>query len=156
MKPLHILIGMISLTALTSCMSLQKCPITQGTTKIVYSEYANSGVATSTTFHILEDSLVWEYRDRRNDRQLCDVSHYSKADYHELVDSLSTIKFSAHDPDSPDSGGAGWGYAFYNEKGHYFHFNSESTLTGDYEQAATLIRRFVQRHMPSQTPPPLQ
>ena len=147
---------MITLTGLMSCMSLQKCPITQGTTKIVYSEYANSGVATSITYQILEDSLIWEYQDRRNDSLLRDVSRYDKADYQELVNSLSTIKFSALDPKSPNSGGGGWGYVFYNEKGHYFHFNSESTLTGDYEQAATLIQQFVEQHKPSQTPPALQ
>ena len=147
-KKLHILIGMISLTGLLSCGSLQSCPITTGTTKIVFSEYANSGVAISTTFHIVDNSLVWEYEERRNNCHLRDTSHYDTATYQELVASLAAIKFSARDPESPNSGGEGWGYAFYNQKGHYFHFNSESRLTGDYEQAAEAIQHFIRQHEP--------
>ena len=68
MKLLKMFLSMLSLTGIASCGSLKPCPITTGTTKIVYSEHTNSGIAISTTYEITRDSLVWDYNEYREDQ----------------------------------------------------------------------------------------
>ena len=97
MKILKVALSMLSLTGITSCGSLKPCPISSGTTKIVYSEHETSGLAISMTYEITQDSLVWDYREPRNDCHLKDVVRYDRQDFEALVTELSTIRFHAKD-----------------------------------------------------------
>ena len=148
MNILKMVLSMLSLTGIASCGSLKPCPITTGTTKIVYSEHTNSGIAISTTYEIARDSLVWDYREYRNDRHLRDVVRYDAQDFEALVTALSTIRFSAKDAHDVSSGGEGWGCSFDNGKGRYLQFNSTYKLSGDYEKVTDLIKQFVDAHQP--------
>ena len=148
MNLLKMFLGMLSLTGITSCGSLKSCPITTGTTKIVYSEHSNSGIAILMTYEIASDSLVWDYQDFRNDRHLRDVARYDAQDFEALVAALSTIQFSAKDAHDYSSGGSGWGCSFDNEKGRYLQYNSTYKLSGDYEKVTNMIQQFIDAHQP--------
>ena len=148
MKLLKMVLSMLSLTGITSCGSLRPCPITTGTTKIVYGEHANSGIAISTTYEITGDSLVWDYRELRNDCHLRDVARYDAQDFEALVTALSEIRFSAKDAHDYSSGGSGWGCSFDNEKGHYLQYNSTYALSGDYAKVTEMILQFAEAHKP--------
>ena len=148
MKILKLAVSMLSLTGITSCGSLKPCPISTGTTKIVYSEHENSGIAISTTYEITEDSLVWDYRELRNDCHLKDVARYDRQDFEALVTALSEIRFSAKDTHDASAGGGGWGCSFYNDKECYFHYNDAFILSGAYEAVTDAILQFVASHKP--------
>jgi len=148
MKILKMVLSMLSLTGIASCGSLKPCPITTGTTKIVYSEHSNSGIAIMTTYEITRDSLVWLYQEFRTDRCLRDVAKYDAQDFEALVTALSTIRFSAKDAHDVSSGGSGWGCSFDNEKGRYLQYNSTYKLSGDYEKVTDMIQQFVEAHKP--------
>ena len=98
---------MLSLTGLASCMSLKPYPITTGTTKIVYAEHANSGVASQTRFELSAESLVWDFTEPRYNRHLRDVTSYEKQEFEALITTLSKVKFSAVDSHDYSSGGSG-------------------------------------------------
>ena len=148
MKLLKVALSMLSLTGITSCGSLKPCPITTGTTKIVYSEFENSGIAISTKYEITQDSLVWDYTELRNNCHLMDVARYDHQDFEALVTALSEIRFSAKDTHDVSSGGSGWGCSFYNEKECYFHYNDKFNLSGSYETVTDIILQFVANHKP--------
>ena len=148
MKILKVALSMLSLTGIASCGSLRPCPISTGTTKIVYSEHENSGIAIMTSYEITEDSLVWDYRELRNDCHLKDVARYDRQDFEALVTELSTIRFSAKDTHDVSSGGSGWGCSFYNDKECYFHYNDRFKLSGSYDTVTNAILQFVSNHKP--------
>lgn len=139
---------MLSLTGLASCMSLKPYPITTDTTKIVYAEHANSGVASQTRFELSIESLSWDFIEPRYNRHLRDVSTYEQQDFKTLITTLSKIKFSAVDSHDYSSGGSGWGCTFYDAKGSYLQFNDTYKLSGDYEQVVRQILDFAQSHKP--------
>lgn len=139
---------MLSLTGLASCMSLKPYPITTGTTKIVYAEHANSGVASQTRFELSAESLVWDFTEPRYNRHLRDVTSYERQEFEALITTLSKVKFSAVDSHDYSSGGSGWGCAFYDAKGSYLQFNDTYKLSGDYEQVIRQILDFAQSHKP--------
>lgn len=146
MKLLKMVLSMLSLTGMASCVSMKPCPISTGTTKIVYAEHSNSGIATETKYEITADSLVCVFTDFRNDLHRRETNLVESKDFEALVTTLSQIKFSAKDLDDVSSGGEGWGCGFYNEKGRYLHFNNTFKLTGDYEQVIKLIQAFAEQH----------
>ena len=148
MKLLKMFLSMLSLTGITSCGSLKSCPITTGTTKIVYSEHSNSGIAILMTYEIASDSLVWDYNEYREDLHLRDVVRYDAQDFETLVTALSTIRFSAKDAHDVSSGGDGWACSFDNGEGRYLQFNNTYKLSGDYEKVTDLIKQFVDAHQP--------
>ena len=148
MKLLKVALSMLSLTGITSCGSLRPCPITTGTTKIVYSEHENSGIAISTKYEITEDSLVWDYTELRNGCHLTDAVRYDRQDFEALVSELSEIRFSAKDTHDVSSGGSGWGCSFYNDRECYFHYNDKFNLSGGYEKVTDAILQFVASHKP--------
>ena len=148
MKILKMFLSMLSLTGIASCGSLKPCPITTETTKIVYSEHSNSGIAILMTYEIARDSLVWECKNFRNNRHLRDVARYDAQDFETLVTALSTIRFSAKDAHDASSGGSGWGCSFDNEKGRYLQYNSSYELSGDYEKVTDMIQQFINAHQP--------
>ena len=148
MKLLKMFLSMLSLTGIASCGSLKPCPITTGTTKIVYSEHTNSGIAISATYEITRDSLVWDYHEYRNGRHQRDVVRYDAQDFEALVTALSTIRFSAKDAHDVSSGGDGWACSFDNGEGRYLQFNNTYKFSGDYEKVTYLIKQFVDAHQP--------
>ena len=148
MKLLKVALSMLSLTGIASCGSLKPCPITTGTTKIVYSEFENSGIAISTKYEITQDSLVWDYTELRYNRHLKDAVTYNRQDFEALVTELSAIRFSAKDTHDASAGGGGWGCSFYNDKECYFHYNDAFILSGAYEAVTDAILQFVASHKP--------
>lgn len=148
MRLLKMILSMLSLTGIASCGSLRTCPITSGTTKIVYSEHTNSGIAILTTYEIGRDSLVWERKEFRSGRHQREVAQYDAQDFEALVNALAAIQFSAKDANDASSGGSGWGCSFDNEKGRYLQFNDTYKLSGDYERVIDLIVNFVEDHQP--------
>lgn len=148
MKLLKMALSMLSLTGIASCGSLRPCPITTGTTKIVYGEHDNSGIAITTTYEITSDSLVWDYREPRNGCHLRDVAKYDAQDFEALVTSLSTIRFSARDTHDYSVGASGWGCSFDNAKGRYLQYNNKYKLSGDYRKVTDIILQFAETHKP--------
>ena len=148
MKLLKMALSMLSLTGIASCVSLKPYPISMATTKIVYAEHANSGIASQTRYELTADSLIWDFTEPRYSRHLRDVAQVSGKDFEALVTALSTIKFSAKDKNDPSAGGSGWGCGFYDEKGRYLQFNDHFKLSGDYEQVIELIVTFAEQHKP--------
>ena len=122
------------------------CPIKAETSKIVYYEYSNSGLAIHTKYEIYRDSIVWDYEEVRNDCHLRDVITYPDKDFDELIGQLSKIKFSAKDSHDTSSGGSGYYYAFSTSDKDYFHFNSSYKLSGDIGSACELIQSFIKSH----------
>ena len=148
MKLLKVALGLLSFMGLASCASLASHPIETSTTKIVYTEYSNSGLAISTTYELQADSLSWKYVEMRNDCSLKDVSRCDADDFRALLSALSAIKFSASDAHDHSVGGAGWGINFENAKGSYFHFNSKYKLSGDHQQVLALLKDYINAHKP--------
>ena len=148
MKLKQVVLSMLSLTGISSCLSLQQNAIDMATTKIVYSEHSNSGLAIYTTYEICADSLVWEYDEARNNCHLRDVTRYDVKAFKQLLSDLSTISFSAKDANDHSVGGSGWGISFENSEGGYFSFNSQFKLTGDYQRVRELLLVFISNHKP--------
>lgn len=139
---------MLSMAGLGSCASLRPCPITTGTTRIVYAKHANSGIASQTRYEITKDSLIWNFSEPRYDRELRDAASVDAQDFEALVEALSQIKFGARDQNDHSAGGSGWGCGFDDEKGRYLQFNNTYKLSGDYEQVLALILQFAEQHQP--------
>lgn len=148
MKLLKLALSMLSLSGIAACGSMRPCPIMRGTTRIVYAEHENSGIASETRYEITADSLIWDFTEPRYDRHLRDVARYERHDFEALVEALSQVKFSARDADDHNSGGGGWGCGFYNEKGRYLTFNCQFKLSGDYKEVIRRILAFAREHKP--------
>ena len=150
MKKLFFTLCAFGMGILTSCSQLRmkssSCPISSKTTKITYSQYTNSGEAISTTTTILEDCLIWEYHEIRNNCHLKDSCRFERAAFEELIKDLSTIHFSAKDAHDYSSGGAGYGLSFEANADRYFSYNSSYKLSGDYDHVTSLIQQFIESH----------
>ncbi len=149
MKVKTVILNMLSLTGLSSCISLQQNAIDMSTTKIVYSEHSNSGLAIYTTYEICADSLVWEYDEARNSCHLKDVSRYNIDAFKQLLSDLSAISFSAKDANDHSVGGSGWSISFENSNGSYFSYNNLFKLSGNYQHVNEVLMSFVRNHQPN-------
>jgi hypothetical protein len=125
---------------------LNSCPISLKTTKIIYHEHTNSGVAIYTTITIFEDHLVYERNYARKNHISKYSCEYSKDEFNELIMRLSKVQFSATYVRNHKLGGPGFEYSFESDSGQYLQYNNVSKLSGNYEQVSSLIQKFIEEH----------
>lgn len=138
---------MLSVFSTLSCTG--QCPVKMETVRITYSIYSNSGIAINTSYTILEESLAWDYSERRNGLVLYDVCKLNKQDFQDLIKALSAVKFHAKPNEIPTCGGGGWSCSFSDNEKRYLSMDDESELRGDYEEVLRLINDFISKHKPA-------
>ena len=155
----HLLATLIlaGVTCLSTCNTsnpnpnaIQKsgCPIKKETTAIRYTVSTNSGVAVEKEYDITSDSLSWHYTDHRNGFVLGDVVKYSREDFDSLVGILSQVAFEVrHVESTPTTGGGGYAYSFFDNKGRYLGYGVVNNIAfGDNQTAERAIGQFLETH----------
>lgn len=126
--------------------STHRCPIKSNTTKIIFGQHTNSGIAIQSKHEISRDSIVWDYNEMRNGCHLRDVIANDGEDYDRLVSDLSQIKFRAKDMHDTSSGGSGFWYSFEIGSKSYFSFNNSFNISGDFDKLELLIAEYIKAH----------
>jgi hypothetical protein len=137
---------MVAAVMAVSCRLTAKTPIKMETTKIVYTDYTNSGTAIITKIEITRDSMVCDRRDYRQDLHQQNSIKIDGKEFDELISILSTISFSVKNIDDTSAGGSGWAYSFDTADGRYMYFNSKDRLSGNYEEVIKTILQFLEHH----------
>lgn len=126
--------------------SARHCPVKPNTTKIIYGQHTNSGIAIQSKHEISRDSIVWDYYEIRNGCHLRDVIANDGEDYDRLVSDLSQVKFRAKDMHDTSAGGDGFWYSFEAGAKPYFSFNDSFDISGDFDKLELLIAEYIKGH----------